>query len=538
MPGDVRYAPYVNMAPHDAVPPRPVGFRPHRLATGGMALHQHQIQHHQQQQAHHQQQQQQHHPQHQRLQSPAFYQGTRVPVGGHQMVSTTPVYAMDGHSNSSHGWDYSSPGYMYYTPPASNGSLARPVVNPMIPPHAMVPQTRYVPGPPLVSAVPPRLPDRRIVPYNHPARGFWVDQFASVDVSRQEPLPQDWHPFAETFQEPPVAQPAVTGGVMAILDYDLKVMAEFVANVSCNFINIRKPWDALVSFVERVLNQTRLPSSTVILGITYLAQRLAFETPLFDAAPDAPLVPMNQLYEYLTISLILANKFLDDNTFTNTSWSDISGILRNDLNVSERDWLKKLGYSIHLNPLEQKGWSTWSKAWETWEFEATGKTTSSLLTPVLSRSNSAVSSPQCNAGLASPLPSTFPSSSAGWNPKTKSTAAAYLTPPISPTFDTSLDTDISPITPPTNFQWPPSKPVYHHNQNQVSWRPLPNTRNIPVGAYQYLPVLPQQFHHHPASHFWEPEKGTGSPWCECTVCLTHVTLDHNAPRPTWVGMAG
>lgn len=325
---------------------------------------------------------------------------------------------------------------------------------------------------------------------------------------------------------------------MAILDYDLKVMAEFVSNVSCNFINIRKPWDALILFVERVLNQTRLPSSTVILGITYLAQRLAFESTSYGAAPDAPLLPMNQLYEYLTISLILANKFLDDNTFTNTSWSDISGILRHDLNVSERDWLKKLGYSLHLNPLEQKGWSTWRKAWETWEFDVTGKTNSSLLTPVLSRSNSAVSSPQCNAGLASPLPSTFPSSSAGWNPKTKSTAAAYLTPPISPTFDTSLDTDFSPITPPTNFQWPTSKPVYHHNQNQVSWRPLPKTRNIPVGTYQYVPVLPQQFHHHPASHFWEPEKGTGSPWCECAVCLTHATLDHTAPRPTWVGMAG
>ena len=530
MPGDVRYAPYVNMAPHDAVPPRPVGFRPHRIADG-MAPHQHPLNQHQpQQQAQHQQ----HHPQQPRLHSPAFYHEPRVLVGGHPLVASAPVYDLDGRSNSSRGWDYTSPGYMYYTPPASNGSLPQPGVNPMILPPSTVPPNRYVPSHQPVPAVPPRLPDRRIIPYHHPTRGFWVDQFASVNVNRQEPLPQDWHPFAETVPEPHVAQPAVTGGVMAILDYDLKVMAEFVANVGCNFINIRKPWDTLILFVERVLNQTRLPSSTVILGITYLSRRLAFERPPYDASPDTSLIPMNQLHEYLTISLLLANKFLDDNTFTNTSWSDISGILRHDLNVSERDWLKKLGYSLHLDPLEQKGWSTWRKAWETWEFEATGKTTSSLLTPVLSRSNSAVSSPQCTAGLASPAPSSFPSSSVGWNPRRKSIAPAYLTPPISPTFDT----EFSRITTPTNSQWPPSKPVYLHNQNQVFWRPLPNTRNLPVGAYQYVPVIPQQFHHHPTSHFWEPEKGTGSPWCECAACLTHVNIDHPSQRPTWVGMAG
>ena len=115
----------------------------------------------------------------------------------------------------------------------------------ILPPPALVSQSRYVPA---IAAGPPRLPDRRIMPYVHPNRGFWVDQFASVDVNRQEPLPQDWHPFVDV---PPVPQPAVTGGVMAILDYDLKVMAEFVANVSCNFINLHKPWTALTLFVEK-----------------------------------------------------------------------------------------------------------------------------------------------------------------------------------------------------------------------------------------------------------------------------------------------
>ena len=518
MPGDVRYAPYVNMAPQDHAV-RPVGFRPHRLATG-MSYHQHQ---------HLYQQppppapptQQQHH------QSPAYFQGTHIPIGGHKMVPTAPMYPLDARSLSSRGWEYSSPGYTYYTPPLSNGSLSQSGVNPMIPPPAaLVSQSRYVPT---IAAGPPRLPDRHIMPYGHPNRGFWVDQFASVDVNRQEPLPQDWHPFVDA---PPVIQPVVTGGVMAILDYDLKVMAEFVANVSCNFINLHKPWAALTLFVEKVLNQTRLPSSTVILGITYLAKRLSLELPSYEVDPTAPLIPTTQLYEYLTISFILANKFLDDNTFTNTSWSDISGIVRHDLNVSERDWLKKLGYSLHLNPLEKKGWSTWRKAWETWQFDATGKTSPSFLTPVLSRSNSAVSSPQCNDGLSSPHQPPFPSSSLGWSSKTSS-QTAYLTPPISPTFDSSIDIDfLSPITPPSNYQWPPSKPVY--NPSQPSWRPLPNTRNIPMGVYPPVPLFQKPLPPH-ATHFWETENGSRSPWCECNFCLGY---DHTVPRPKWINMAG
>jgi hypothetical protein len=371
------------------------------------------------------------------------------------------------------------------------------------------------------------------VPYGNSTRGFWVDQFAFVDVSRQEHLPQDWHPFVDVVPDkPPASQPPVTGGVMAVLDYDIKVMAEFVANVSCNFINLPKPWPSLTLFTERVLNQTRLPSSTVILGITYLAKRLSLEEPPYDGDPNAPLIPTTQLHKYLTISLILANKFLDDNTFTNSSWSDISRIDRQDLNVSERDWLQKLGYSLHLNPTEPKGWSTWRKAWETWQYEATGKTTPSLLTPVLSRTNSSVPSPQSNTVPRSDLTSShsqpFPPTWA-----TQGTAA-YLTPPISPTFDPSFEHDFqSPVTPPPNSQWGPSKPVYY--LNQLTWRPLPNTRNVPMGAYTHVPPSQKSYLPPSLTHYWEVDHGSASPWCECNVCLSTVSTHY--PKGTGMAMA-
>jgi Cyclin len=514
MPGDVlRYAPYVNtMAPLPDPNGRQQPYRPFRFTS------------YQPQQ---QQPKQRHHP------SPAYYPPNQM---NHQMnVLPSPVYPTDARHHSSRGWEYSSPisnGYLYFTPPASNGPMLHV---PMIPTNLAIPPP-FVAAPQMIPHAPPRLPDRRVMPYGQPSRGFWVDQFASVDVHRQEPLPQDWHPFVDAPAPPP--QPAVTGGVMAVLDYELNVMAEFLANVSCNFINIAKPWTSLTMFVEKVLNQTRLPSATVILGVTYLARRLSYDPPM-DQDPAAPLIPTTKLYEYLTMSLLLANKFLDDNTFTNTSWSDISGIPRHDINVVERDWLKKLGYSLHVDPLAQKGWRTWQKAWETWQFDATGKGSPALLSPVLSRSNSSVSAKQMESD--SPAFPSLKSVVNEWSKfeKPPTQFSAYLTPPISPTFDTSLDSEfLSPITPPPKYQWPPSLgpgPTPYQPQPQMSWQPLPNTRNIPTGAQAPLQIkypIPHQ-----KSRFWEPERETGSPWCECRNSQNHIPLDqYHAPQPRWVGM--
>jgi len=513
MPGDVlRYNPYVNMAPQYDSSLRPVGFRPHRFVSAAT-----QLQHHQQ-----------------RHNSPAYFHTSRVPVGGYQTMPNAPGYPLDGRSHSSRGWDFSSPipsGYAYFTPPASLSHLTGV---PGAPSAALVAPQRFPLAPLPVSAAPPGLPDSRILPYGQPSRGFWVDQFASVDVHRLEPLPQDWHPFVEAPSEQP-PQTGVTGGVMAVLDYDLKIMAEFVAKVSCNFINLPKPWPALTGFVEKVLNQTRLPSSTIILALTYLKKRLSYEVPLFEGDPMAPLIPTGKLNEYLTMSLVLANKFLDDNTFTNSSWSDISGMSRREINVLERDWLKNMDYSLHVNPVEQKGWTTWRKAWETWQFETTGKGGPPLLSPVLSRSNSSISSPQCNDTQTPPPP--FPST-AGWAPKKMLQSTAYLTPPISPTFEASVDADFfSPITPPSHHPWPPQSKA-RYNASQSQWQALPTARNVPLTAFPQAPVIQKQFYSQQSSKCRDVEYSTVGTWCECSACLSIGHLDQNYVQPNWFGMAG
>lgn len=54
--------------------------------------------------------------------------------------------------------------------------------------------------------------------------------------------------------------------------------------------------------------------------------------------------------------LCLANKFLDDNTFTNKTWSDVSGMNVYDLNVMEAEFLEALDYNLFVHQHEFNIW--------------------------------------------------------------------------------------------------------------------------------------------------------------------------------------
>lgn len=52
----------------------------------------------------------------------------------------------------------------------------------------------------------------------------------------------------------------------------------------------------------------------------------------------------------------LANKFLDDSTFTNKTWSDVSGMKLQDLNTMEAEFLEALGYELFVHRYEFDQW--------------------------------------------------------------------------------------------------------------------------------------------------------------------------------------
>lgn len=163
----------------------------------------------------------------------------------------------------------------------------------------------------------------------------------------------------------------VVGGVSATLDYELDEMAEFVSNMA---LGIMGPYsteakserpsqeflDAFHKFTNQVLTATRLPKATVILALVYLSKRWALgNIPTTDAN-------VHIAYKLLVVALLLANKFHDDNTFTNKSWNEATGVPVQDLNIIERNWLKSIQWSLHLNQSDRKGWEKWNDCWEYW----------------------------------------------------------------------------------------------------------------------------------------------------------------------------
>jgi hypothetical protein len=99
-----------------------------------------------------------------------------------------------------------------------------------------------------------------------------------------------------------------------------------------------------------------------------------------NSAPDRS---ENAIYRVLTVALIMGSKFLDDNTFINRSWADVSGIDIRTLNYMEREWLSDLDWKLHIDPAEYNGFNDWLKHWKEHETKIHNRGAQSLkLSPI------------------------------------------------------------------------------------------------------------------------------------------------------------
>lgn len=185
-----------------------------------------------------------------------------------------------------------------------------------------------------------------------------------------------------------------TGGVSAKLDYEMERMTDFVSEAAqgmyalylshicladidiCRSI---QPGIAVApsfrKWVLQVLSATRLPSATIVLSLHYLAVRIR-------NFPKTIPSSENQIYRLLAVSMILGSKFLDDNTFINRSWSDVTGIKVTELNKLEKLWLEIITFDLHCDPSDPNGVAAWLHAWKEHDAQATSKARISRLSPL------------------------------------------------------------------------------------------------------------------------------------------------------------
>ena len=113
--------------------------------------------------------------------------------------------------------------------------------------------------------------------------------------------------------------------------------------------------DPFHAFLHRVTHLTRLPLSTLVLGIFYLAKLSASLSKL------VPIRKPGSELRALTVCLILANKFLDDITYTYKTWGPVTQFTSSDMHQMEMEVLELFQWNSNVSAEE---WSAWIKGLE------------------------------------------------------------------------------------------------------------------------------------------------------------------------------
>lgn len=104
------------------------------------------------------------------------------------------------------------------------------------------------------------------------------------------------------------------------------------------------PAPDFITFVHKILRTTQLSTSIVLVALYYL-HRFKASQPHLACAPGSE-------YRAAIVSLMLANKYLDDNTYTSKTWSEVSNVPLASLTRAEMELWRGLGLTVHV-PADQ-----------------------------------------------------------------------------------------------------------------------------------------------------------------------------------------
>lgn len=101
-------------------------------------------------------------------------------------------------------------------------------------------------------------------------------------------------------------------------------------------------------WVATILTTTQVAQNVILLALLFI-YRLKLKNPTVKGKPGSE-------YRLLTVALMLGNKFLDDNTYTNKTWAEVSGISVQEVHIMEVEFLSNMRYSLFTS--KQK-WDDW-----------------------------------------------------------------------------------------------------------------------------------------------------------------------------------
>jgi hypothetical protein len=121
-----------------------------------------------------------------------------------------------------------------------------------------------------------------------------------------------------------------------------------------------------VYYTKYLLETMQVSCSTALLSLYYLnrlRQHLfvpgTFKSVSIQASKYQYRRDPKLEYRLFTISLILANKYLDDNSYSNKAWSEVTGLDLRKVNIMELEFMKYIDYTLLVKEKEYVQWVRW-----------------------------------------------------------------------------------------------------------------------------------------------------------------------------------
>ncbi|KAL8971320.1 MAG: hypothetical protein Q9183_001107 [Haloplaca sp. 2 TL-2023] len=101
-------------------------------------------------------------------------------------------------------------------------------------------------------------------------------------------------------------------------------------------------------WVVSILSTTQVSQNVILLALMFI-YRLKKLNPGVKGK-------LGSEFRLFTVALMLGNKFLDDNTYTNKTWAEVSGISVQEIHIMEVEFLSNMRYTLYASEKEWKGW--------------------------------------------------------------------------------------------------------------------------------------------------------------------------------------
>ncbi|KAK2755083.1 hypothetical protein FQN54_006612 [Arachnomyces sp. PD_36] len=103
-------------------------------------------------------------------------------------------------------------------------------------------------------------------------------------------------------------------------------------------------------WVNSLLSTTQVSQNVILLALLFIYRLKKFNPGVRGKTGSE--------FRLMTIALMMGNKFLDDNTYTNKTWAEVSSISVQEIHVMEVEFLSNLRYNLFASKEDWRKWHT------------------------------------------------------------------------------------------------------------------------------------------------------------------------------------